>query len=203
MPNMCNACGQVHPNEESAILCAVGSHALRRLPDGDLVAETTYYRREVVESKVHGKPCQTQQWRLNSLVREVNRRRELAKIVPFHAGSIIPDNVIDEIKRRATGPDFIEFVERRTDRCAIKRGKNYWIHCPVHHERGPSCCIYPEGRVHCYGCKFDVDVFGLLMDMPPNLSFVEAVKEAASFFRVDIPAQQKPWKPADGIAARG
>lgn len=187
-------------------MCGVAAENNRHAPDPDLITEAEYYQREIADRTQQGQPCQTQQWRLNCLMYEVNRRRRLSKMVPFRNSPGIPLEIIAEIKRRATGHEFVEFVERCVGSCAIKRGQRYWIHCPVHHEKGPSFCIYPEqGTVHCYGCHFDADVFGLLVDMPPNLKFPDAIREAARFFHVPIPEPKpvKQWRPADGIAARG
>lgn len=31
-------------------------------------------------------------------------------------------------------------------------GTRFWTFCPIHGEKEPSMCFFPDGRFHCFGC---------------------------------------------------
>lgn len=33
-----------------------------------------------------------------------------------------------------------------------RRGGREWACCPLHREKTPPMCFYPDGRFHCFGC---------------------------------------------------
>jgi hypothetical protein len=53
----------------------------------------------------------------------------------------------------------------------IKRGQ---ILCPFHHEKTPSCKVYPD-HIHCFGCGKSLDTIGYIMETQ-GLSFIDSVK---------------------------
>lgn len=62
-----------------------------------------------------------------------------------------------------------------------KSGSNYTCCCPFHHEKTPSFVITPSKQMYyCFGCKEHGNALDFLMKYK-NLSFVEAVEEAAQF----------------------
>ena len=34
-----------------------------------------------------------------------------------------------------------------------RRGSREWACCPLHREKTPSMCFYPDGRFYCFGCQ--------------------------------------------------
>lgn len=33
-----------------------------------------------------------------------------------------------------------------------QKGNRYWACCPLHGEKTPSLCFFPDGKWHCFGC---------------------------------------------------
>lgn len=33
-----------------------------------------------------------------------------------------------------------------------RKGSRQWACCPLHNEKTPSMCFFPDGRFHCFGC---------------------------------------------------
>ncbi|MBQ7868326.1 MAG: hypothetical protein IJ354_09290 [Clostridia bacterium] len=33
-----------------------------------------------------------------------------------------------------------------------RNGSRLWACCPIHGEKAPSLCFFPDGRFHCFGC---------------------------------------------------
>lgn len=33
-----------------------------------------------------------------------------------------------------------------------QKGARFWTCCPLHGEKTPSMCFFPDGRFHCFGC---------------------------------------------------
>lgn len=67
-----------------------------------------------------------------------------------------------------------------------KSGSNYMGCCPFHHEKTPSFCVTPSKQMYyCFGCKEHGNAIDFLMKYK-NLSFVEAVEEAAQFAGIEV-----------------
>ncbi len=75
-----------------------------------------------------------------------------------------------------------------------KAGKNYTALCPFHAEDTPSFYIFPETQTyHCFGCNAHGDVINFIKEYE-NMSFIEALKKAASIagVKLDLDIKSKP-----------
>lgn len=41
------------------------------------------------------------------------------------------------------------------------RGSRQWACCPIHNEKTPSMCFFPDGKFHCFGCGAHGDAVDL------------------------------------------
>jgi len=49
------------------------------------------------------------------------------------------------------------------------KGSRLWACCPLHGEKTPSLCFFPDGRFHCFGCGAHgdaADLYAALHDVP-------------------------------------
>lgn len=49
------------------------------------------------------------------------------------------------------------------------RGTRSWMCCPIHGEKTPSLCFFPDGRWHCFGCQAGgdaADLYAVLHNVP-------------------------------------
>ena len=96
----------------------------------------------------------------------------------------IPERVINEIRDRA---DIVEIIDSYVH--LKKTGGNFKALCPFHPEKTPSFVVSPQKQIfHCFGCGEGGNVFHFLMKHQ-NLSFVDAVKQAAAIVGVEVPQQ--------------
>ncbi|MBQ7207412.1 MAG: DNA primase [Lentisphaeria bacterium] len=98
-------------------------------------------------------------------------------------GSVIPPEVIEEIKSRS---DIVEVIGSFVQ---LKRAGNASFKglCPFHQEKTPSFHVDGSRQMfHCFGCGKGGDVVRFVMDKE-NLSFVDAVHMLASRAGVVIP----------------
>lgn len=93
----------------------------------------------------------------------------------------VSEQQIEQIRESVNIVDIIsQYVDLK------KRGKNYIGRCPFHNEKTPSFTVNEEKRIyHCFGCHAGGNVFKFLMEIK-NISFVEALKETASFAGINI-----------------
>ncbi len=42
-----------------------------------------------------------------------------------------------------------------------RKGSRLWACCPLHREKTPSLCFYPDGKFHCFGCQAHGDAADL------------------------------------------
>ena len=99
---------------------------------------------------------------------------------------MIPDGVIDEIRRRV---DVVELIGRHVE---LKRSGRTWKGCcPFHGERTPSFHVYPEdGGWKCFGCEEHGDVFKFLQKLQGK-EFPEVVRALAMDVGVEIPEREE------------
>ena len=62
-----------------------------------------------------------------------------------------------------------------------KRGERYWTCCPLHTEKHPSLCFYPDGSWYCFSCLKGGDSVALLASMK-NISMYDAAKEICGVY---------------------
>ncbi len=90
------------------------------------------------------------------------------------------NEVVEQIKRKANIVEYINsFVPLQ------KAGRNFKGLCPFHQEKSPSFIVSPDRQIwHCFGsCADGGDVIRFLMKWD-RLTFSEAVKELAAFYRI-------------------
>ncbi len=98
---------------------------------------------------------------------------------------LIPEEKISEIKNAVDIVDIISEVV-----FLKKAGSNYLGLCPFHSEKTPSFTVSPDKQIfYCFGCGVGGNVFTFLMKQD-GLSFVEAVKQLARRYGIDIPEQR-------------
>lgn len=100
------------------------------------------------------------------------------------ATSYIPENLIEEIRQRAS------IVEVLSEYVSLKKvGMNYKGLCPFHSEKTPSFTVnLQKGIFHCFGCGIGGNVFSFLMRYK-QYTFLEAVEVLAKKTGVRLPAR--------------
>ncbi|HET7569924.1 MAG TPA: DNA primase [Gammaproteobacteria bacterium] len=109
---------------------------------------------------------------------------------------MIPQSFIDELIARA---DIVEVVGNRVQ--LKKAGREFSACCPFHSEKTPSFTVSPQKQFyHCFGCGAHGTALGFLMDYD-HLEFVEAVRQLAAQFGLEVPTEAGTEKPKDaGLA---
>ncbi|HET8552479.1 MAG TPA: DNA primase [Gammaproteobacteria bacterium] len=104
----------------------------------------------------------------------------------------IPQSFIDELIARA---DIVEVVGNRVQ--LKKAGREFSACCPFHSEKTPSFTVSPQKQFyHCFGCGAHGTALGFLMDYD-HLDFVEAVRQLAAQFGLEVPTEAGTEKPKD------
>lgn len=85
-------------------------------------------------------------------------------------------SVLDQIKQVT---DTKELCQQYIGLELKKKGNKFWSLCPVHSENTPSLCLYPDGKLYCYGCHFKGDAFDLIGAVL-GLPLSEVLKMAAA-----------------------
>lgn len=94
----------------------------------------------------------------------------------------IPQTFIQELISRT---DVVEIVGRYVQ--LKKGGANFMGLCPFHGEKSPSFSVSPTKQFyHCFGCGKNGNAISFLMDHA-GMSFVEAVKDLAQQYGMQIP----------------
>ena len=80
-----------------------------------------------------------------------------------------------------------DLVALMGERSPLKqKGRDFWVCCPFHSEKTPSCKIDPVRQTfHCFGCGESGDVFSYVMKME-DLTFPEAVHRLAERAHIEI-----------------
>jgi len=99
----------------------------------------------------------------------------------------IPESFIHELLARA---DVVEIVGRHVP--LKKTGANFSGLCPFHTEKSPSFTVSPSKQFfHCFGCGKHGNAIGFLMEHT-GMGFVEAVKDLAGQFGLQVPEDDRP-----------
>ena len=96
-------------------------------------------------------------------------------------------SILDQIKQVTTTEELcqsyigLEFKSK---------SRNMWAICPVHGEKTASLCLYPNGKVYCFGCSFKGDAFDLIgavlgLSLPEVLKMVAADYGLVSDYNTD------------------
>jgi DNA primase len=94
----------------------------------------------------------------------------------------IPQSFIQELVARA---DVVEIVGRYVQ--LKKGGANFMGLCPFHGEKSPSFSVSPAKQFyHCFGCGKNGTVINFMMEHV-GMSFVEAVKDLAQQYGMQVP----------------
>jgi DNA primase len=109
---------------------------------------------------------------------------------------MIPQSFIDELIARA---DIVEIVGSRVQ--LKKAGREFSACCPFHSEKTPSFTVSPQKQFyHCFGCGAHGTALSFLMEYD-HLDFVEAVKQLAAQFGLEVPSEGGREEPRDtGLA---
>ena len=100
---------------------------------------------------------------------------------------MIPQSFIQDLLARV---DIVDVIERHLT--LKKSGANYFACCPFHGEKSASFSVSPSKQFyHCFGCGAHGSAVGFLMEYC-GLSFVEAVKELASYAGLQVPQENRP-----------
>lgn len=76
-----------------------------------------------------------------------------------------------------------------------QKGSRLWACCPLHGEKTPSMCFYPQGTWYCYGCHEGGDAVRFYQAYL-NLSAYDAAVRLAEDFGIRIPEKnEQPTKP--------
>lgn len=110
----------------------------------------------------------------------------------------IPASFIQELLSRA---DVVEIVGRYVQ--LKKGGANFMGLCPFHGEKSPSFSVSPTKQFyHCFGCGKHGDAINFLMEHS-GMTFVEAVKDLAQHFGMQVPEDEaSPQERAQAAAQR-
>ena len=76
-----------------------------------------------------------------------------------------------------------------------RRGTRSWACCPIHGEKTPSLCFYPDGRYYCFGCHASGTTVDLYMAIT-GLTALDAAKQAAADFHLPTDFAPRPALPA-------
>ena len=97
----------------------------------------------------------------------------------------IPQSFIQELVARA---DVVEIVGRYVQ--LKKGGANFMGLCPFHGEKSPSFSVSPAKQFyHCFGCGKNGTVISFMMEHV-GMSFVEAVKDLAQQYGMQVPEDE-------------
>lgn len=89
--------------------------------------------------------------------------------------------MLDEINNNV---DLIGYASQTLD--LVKRGNDYFTHCPKHEDKTPSLSFNPEANYYyCFSCGRHGQIINFLKDFE-NLSFPEAVKKASALANLDV-----------------
>lgn len=80
----------------------------------------------------------------------------------------------DPLFNQAKNKSIIELVSN-SGFSLKKNGKNFFICCPFHNEKTPSCSLFPEeNRWYCFGCTKSGDTIDFVMKLK-NINFSQAI----------------------------
>lgn len=71
-----------------------------------------------------------------------------------------------------------------------RNGSKYWACCPLHGEKTPSMCFYPDGGWYCYGCHRGGDTITLYKELY-SLENYDAACRIADDFGIQIPDHEE------------
>lgn len=97
----------------------------------------------------------------------------------------------EDIQKVREASDLVAIMGERSP--VKQRGRDFWMCCPFHNEKTPSCKIDPALQLwHCFGCGEGGDVFAYIMKSQ-DVTFPEAVRYLAERAHIDI-ADEGPKK---------
>jgi DNA primase len=95
----------------------------------------------------------------------------------------------EEINNIRSSVDIVDIVSGYIP--LTPRGKNYFGVCPFHDDHSPSMSVSKEKQIYtCFSCGANGNVFNFIMDYE-HVSFLEAVKLAATKAGIDIKIDTK------------
>ena len=83
----------------------------------------------------------------------------------------------DMLDQMAEQIDLLEYAENTME--FVKKGKQYFTHCPLHIDNTPSLCITPEvNKWYCHSCHRGGTIYGWIQIFE-NKTFQEAVEKVS------------------------
>ena len=83
----------------------------------------------------------------------------------------------DMLDQMAEQIDLLEYAENTME--FVKKGKQYFTHCPLHIDNTPSLCITPEvNKWYCHSCHRGGTIYGWIQTFE-NKTFQEAVEKVS------------------------
>lgn len=159
----------------------------------ELLSEAEYLKFELAEKNKHTTAhFKSLTKRAEIVLNEIARRKRLCETHPWLSlpgKGFATIELIQEIKAKADiVAVFSDILGVFLEPQAHKRWKYI---CPIHHDTNPSGVVYEdERRWWCFGCDVGGDVFDALMVFR-RFTFVQAVKELATFTMVKLPQKRK------------
>lgn len=77
-----------------------------------------------------------------------------------------------------------------------KSGQRLWACCPLHGEKTPSLCFYPDGAWYCFGCYRGGDAVRFYQEYL-HLNAADAARQLAADFNIPIPDRYEARAPLD------
>ncbi len=97
------------------------------------------------------------------------------------------NSIVEEIK---SSVKLSEIVKRYIS-IPNHSGKKFYIACPFHNEKSPSCVVQDDiGLFHCFGCGESGDLIKFVEKID-NINFIEACKKIANWFNIKYSLEKK------------
>lgn len=176
--------------------------ALKQTSDDDLESWRVYLLREQIEAKMKNKDKVIRKMikdELGAVEAEKGRREYIANQGGPKYDGKSRQKQVRRMKEHFVGDVFVDFFAWITGHDVFPDGSNpdrWKYRCTRHGEdKNPSGRLYAdEGRWHCFGCNNGGDIFKLVMEYNPGMTFGDAVK----FLQNWIPEYQQKedgsWK---------
>lgn len=91
-------------------------------------------------------------------------------------------------------------VARRAGLLLKQKGSREWCCCPLHKEKTPSCCFYPDGSWFCFGCGAGGDAISLYQQLY-RVTAKDAARHLANGTYQTVTAQRKQTSRQDDFLA--
>jgi DNA primase len=109
--------------------------------------------------------------------------------------SLVPQanfSIIEQIKQSA---DTETLCKQYLGLSFTSKGRRKWALCPVHGEKTASLCLFPDGKLKCFGCHFTGDGFDIIAAVTGEPLAAVIRKVAADLgIQADSGADRGEWR---------